>query len=485
MTMTQQMLQHMRSYMNETSKKAAYTLQELRNDGIVYSSYFDNKNKAKAYARKYCDDSSSIYIYKTYCIKIYDPVDDIHQQEDEKTVDEYDYQDVDYSPENDLSNMTLWKYGSGYLLVAPEDSEYFGNKYFHEGWWIKSQNGWFFKRQHYQWLIDSGAIISEEHEEDIEYSTDLSKMTLWSYGKGYILEPSEDNEYYGEKYFHSGWWIPKQNGWFFKAEEYNWLVENGAKLSEQDEDEDAVVEEDDQDDVELGTMTLRSYGKGYLLIPTKTDSHYGDKYFHDGWWMPKQRGWFFKAEFYDWLVEHGVKSVKSVKSVKTSNKTELSEYAVDLSNMSLSEYGRGYILHTTESDTRFGQKYFMTGFWNTKQNGWFFKTEYFDELVTMGAKFIKPEPEQANSLFDSTELSSSITNDSFEYVHDDSEFMTNDNKAVPKFEKYGKGWILKQDKHYKHNGNDYFEGGWWIPSIKAWFFKKTDKQKFMMKHFEI
>ena len=63
--------------------------------------------------------------------------------------------------------------------------------------------------------------------------------------------------------------------------------------------------------------------------------------------------------------------------------------------------------------------------------------------------------------------------------------MTSDNKPVPKFVKYGKGWILKQDKHYKHNGNDCFEGGWWIPSIKSWFFKTKDKKKFMKKHFEI
>ena len=73
--MTMTMLQQMRSYMNESSEKSTYTLQELRNDGIVYSSYFDNKSKAKSYALKYCDNSSSIYIYKTYCVKIYDPVD--------------------------------------------------------------------------------------------------------------------------------------------------------------------------------------------------------------------------------------------------------------------------------------------------------------------------------------------------------------------------------------------------------------------------
>ena len=223
-------------------------------------------------------------------------------------------------------------------------------------------------------------------------------------------------------------------------------------------------------------MTISSYGKGYLLMPPKTDVHYGEKYFHDGWWMPKQCGWFFKSEFYNWLVEHGANS---------DNSDNSDEYKEDLSNMSISEYGKGYILHTTDSDEKYGQKYFMNGYWNNKQKGWFFKAKYFDDLVSMSAKFIKPE--SVDSLFNSTELSSSITNDSFEYVHDDNEFMTNDTKPVPKFFKYGKGWILKQDNHYKYKGkcDDYFEGGWWISSIKSWFFKNEDKKKFMSTYFEI
>jgi len=473
--MNTQMLKQTQTYMEESSKKSTFSLQELKSDGMIFTSYFDSKDKAKSYARRYCDDDSTIYIWKTNCIKIYDPVEQSLEQDEE--------QDVDYMPERDLSSMTIWKYGSGYMLIPPEDSEYFGQKYFHDGWWVKSQHGWFFKKEHYQWVIDNGAIISEEHDEVEEYSTDLSSMMLWSYGKGYILEPHKDSELYGEKYFHSGWWMSKQNGWFFKASEYDWLVDSGAMISELDDYSHEEVVED------LSSMTVRSYGKGYLLMPHKTDSHYGEKYFHDGWWMPKQRGWFFKTDMYDWLIEHRAKTtamttaMTTAKTTAKTTATELSEYDLDLSSMSLTEYGLGYMLHTSESDNRYGQKYFMTGFWNAKQNGWFFKNKYFDELISMGATVIKSEPEQeVNS---TTELSSSITNDSFEYVHDDSEFITDDTKSVPKFVKYGKGWILNEDKHYKHTDNDYFEGGWWIPSIKAWFFRSSDKQKFMKKHFEI
>ena len=449
MTMTMQMLQQMRSYLDESSKESSYTVQELRNNGMIYTSYFDDKNKAKSYARKYCDESSTIYIYKTYCIKIYDPVDNILEEEERE---EYD---VDYSPENDFSNMTVWKYGSGYLLIPPEDSEYFGNKYFHEGWWIKSQNGWFFKKEYYQSIIDNGAIISEEHEEDIEYSTDLSTMTLWRYGKGYLIEPSEDSEYYGQKYFHSGWWMTKQNGWFFKADDYDWLVENGAKLSveEEEEEEEEEVEEVEEVEEEEVEEEEEEEEEDESDVEEEEEEEESD-------------------------VEE-----EEEEEENEEDEEEEEEEEIDLSQMSISEYGKGYILHTTENDERYGKKYFMDGFWNTKQNGWFFKEKYFDDLVSMGAKFIKPEP--VESLFGSTELSSSITNDSFEYVHNDSEFMTSDNKPVPKFVKYEKGWILKEDTHYIYNKNNYFEGGKWNPSLKAWFFKKKDKKKFMKKHFEI
>ena len=51
-------------------------------------------------------------------------------------------------------------------------------------------------------------------------------MTISVYGRGYLLKPPEDSDYFGQKYFHNGWWISSQNGWFFKAPNYEWLQEN-------------------------------------------------------------------------------------------------------------------------------------------------------------------------------------------------------------------------------------------------------------------
>ena len=505
--------EHMKQFLDTYSKTTNYMLQELKSNGIIYNSYFDSKKKAQIYAKSICDESSTIYIYKSYCMKIYDPVDNMDDEPvdniddehldnmDDEPVDNMDDEHLDnidenYDPEMDLTNMTLWSYGKGWLLEPNEDSDYYGKKYFHEGWWVESQNGWFFKDEHYQWLIDHGVVLSTDDDDTMEpevdsTEVDLSNMTLWSYGKGWLLEPLQDDEYFGEKYFHEGWWMPKQNGWFFKDEHYQWLIDHDVVLSTDDDTMESDVE---SKEVNLSNMTLWSYGKGWLLEPLQDDEYFGEKYFHEGWWMPKQNGWFFKDEHYQWLIDHDVvlstdddtmESDVEYTDVNLSNMKHGS-YGTDLSKMSLEEYGKGYILKTTKKDTLYGDKYFMDGFWNKGQKGWFFKSYYFDELINMGAKYIKTEEEQENILYNSTELSSSITNDSFEYVYDDNEFMTNEDRVVPKFNKYGKGWILKADNNYKYSkGLEYFEGGWWIPSIKGWFFKSSQKKEFMKKHFEI
>ena len=501
MTMTKSMLSAMRQYMDEMTSKTSYCLQELKDNGIIYTTYFDTKEKAKYYARKLCDDTSSMYLFKTNCIRVYDPVES-DEVADEVVDEVVEDEQEEYIPNIDLSDMTLYEYGKGYILCPPENSEFYGKKYFHNGWWMKSQNGWFFKQEHYQWLMDNGVMIEDDEEVVEQTTTDMSNMTLWQYGAGYLLVPDSTDEYYGEKYFNGGWWMPKQHGWFFKSEFYQMIVDNGVVFGTADENEqvletEVIVSDDDEESPDLSMMTINEYKKGYLLMPPKDNAHYGEKYFYDGWWMPTQNGWFFKKEFKEWLLEHGgsmmtaktSKTSKTSKTAKTAKTTKTTKTGVeDLSDMTLETYKLGYILKTDKSDKRFGEKYFMDGFWNESQQGWFFRSKYMDMLVDCGVKVIKSEPvttQEKEQETITTELSSSITNDSFEYVHGDSEFMTSENKAVPNFKKYGKGWLLKADKNYKYNKVNYFEGGWWMEANKGWFFKKADKEKFMKTHFEI
>ena len=292
-------------------------------------------------------------------------------------------------------------------------------------------------------------------------------MSLYEHGKGYLLVPLEDSEYYGQKYFYNGWWMSRHNGWFFKASEYDWLDEHGAFDDTDDEtviepsDDETVIEPSDDEaviepSVDLTSMSLYEHGKGYILVPLDGYENYGQKYFYNGWWMPSQSGWFFKADEYDWLNENGAFDYTDY---ETSVKNDNESGSVDLTSMTVEKYKKGYVLKTSNKDKRYGSKYFLNGFWNKNVNGWFFKKEYLDSLTEMGAKLIKTE--------------------------DDIEKCEVVSDYKPNFVKYGKGYLLKEDSHYKFNKNYYLEDnhGWWVSNVKGWFFKSHQKDAFLTKYY--
>ena len=44
-------------------------------------------------------------------------------------------------------NIKLEKYGKGYILTPDKSHPYYGDKYYKNGWWMPSQNAWFFKKE--------------------------------------------------------------------------------------------------------------------------------------------------------------------------------------------------------------------------------------------------------------------------------------------------------------------------------------------------
>ena len=77
--------------------------------------------------------------------------------------------DADYwnvvNTDEDYSEMTLTKYGRGYLLKCPEDHPDFGIKYYPDnnnclGWWLNNQEGWFIKRENKNYFLEKGAIFN-------------------------------------------------------------------------------------------------------------------------------------------------------------------------------------------------------------------------------------------------------------------------------------------------------------------------------------
>jgi hypothetical protein len=251
----------------------------------------------------------------------------------------------------DLTHMTVERHGAGLLLRPFENCEFHGEKYFLNGWWMARHEAWFFKDEFFDDLINYGAeyisdyplghvkfeydddeeeeFVPEEHaesEEELEYNSEaegvdygelISGMTLERYGKGFMLYPdSKSHSHYGQKYMGNGWWNTRVNGWFFREMYLDELLDAGAMLvtdSEVDEDTDPCsptassftrstrsskqnVSFESAPSAKAATElgSWQTYGKGWLLKPTKKHSKYGEKIYRGGWWMPKHSAWFFK-----------------------------------------------------------------------------------------------------------------------------------------------------------------------------------------------
>ena len=187
---------------------------------------------------------------------------------------------------------------------------------------------------------------------------------------------------------------------------------------ESDTDNDYVQEEE----VDLSHMTLKKYGKGYLLRTTSDDPLYGTKYFLGGFWMPKHKAWFFKTPVAYGLLDYGIIEMEGVTDSTGKYITEPafddedeqqqlsdaeSDYSVltvtdeftmadsdapykELKSFTLKKYGRGYMLYAPNSDHKYyGQKYLGEGFWNSKANGWFFQRHHLKALMNSRIKLVR------------------------------------------------------------------------------------------------
>ncbi len=302
-----------------------YTISQFINGVHAFTSdVFKTREDAEDFLESYQTYDHSDVDYAVFKCKTKDEINRCDEDCDEEfLVDPQEYED--YEMEEDLSTMTIEDYGKGYLLRPCEDDERFGEKYLLEGWWNRKANGWFFKKDYLHNLLVMGAdFISDEVNDGYEENEacgefiddDLSTMKYTRYGKGYLLVPKPDDVRFGMKYFLDGWWMPSQNGWFFKREYKQTLKDLGAKfrknlLGSHDEQSGSSssprstssrsssrkTRSSTTSNNEFNThgATFKRYGKGWLLTP-KNSKHpdYGEKYYHGGWWNASQNAWFFR-----------------------------------------------------------------------------------------------------------------------------------------------------------------------------------------------
>ena len=150
-----------------------------------------------------------------------------------------------------------------------------------------------------EWYPDNSS--NHVSDEDSNSQPNLYGMTFEKYGKGYLLRPMPDCTFIGQKYLHDGWWMTRHDAWFFKADYYDILVDLGAEFVT-DHDTDMSAADSDVYSSFNG-LTMNDYGRGLMVYPNKSHRHYGKKYMGDGFWNNRAKGWFFKNDMFDTLME--------------------------------------------------------------------------------------------------------------------------------------------------------------------------------------
>ena len=177
---------------------------------------------------------------------------------------------------------------------------------------------------------------------------------------------------------------------------------SGTDLFSNDHLDNEYQEEEENYGEFLACMTVEPYGKGYLLRTDETDELFGEKYlevyysdddetFETGFWNKRAKGWFFKKEYLDILLGCGAEYIgdevdDSYEQCECANDECDEDFQEDLTGMTYAKYGKGYLLKCKKSDPRYGEKYFLEGWWMATHKGWFFKKEYLSMLKEYGAK---------------------------------------------------------------------------------------------------
>ena len=176
-----------------SSKVTIFTVHETTHDGIKLPSTFLSENDAMDYIDYFTDTDSHIYVFKSYCLYDLPPMNTstsspkaTRPSTTKSTSSSTDKATSTSSPtpkatrsstrsstdkskskskatstpkatrsstverDNDtisLSGMVYKSYGKGFLLIPKKSSEYYGRKYFVNGWWNGSQLGWFLKEE--------------------------------------------------------------------------------------------------------------------------------------------------------------------------------------------------------------------------------------------------------------------------------------------------------------------------------------------------
>jgi len=240
----------------------------------------------------------------------------------------------------------------------------------------------------------------KSRKKNISNELSLKNLYIKKYKNGLKIESDDTktNSLSGEPYVKLGnkwmYWNANMKCWFCSTTCEEDLIKGGAKWfskrkssNKKSSKRTKTTKNSSTPEQFFKDMSLTTYGKGYLLCPKKNHPDWGEKYYHEGWWMSTKKGWFFKKEYHNFLMINGAMSVEESESDMSDYGDEYDELDKSLFNGTvLKNYKNGLILKPKKSHPDWGEKYYHNGFWNGSLKSWVFKTDAKDFLVQHGAK---------------------------------------------------------------------------------------------------
>ena len=265
----------------------------------------------------------------------------------------------------------------------------------------------------------------------------------------------------------------EDDGWDHLGSELSNMVDNLVDNDEEDKYSDSPPGLFDD-------MTLEEYGKGFLLRPPTDHPDIGTKYYHNAWWRHALSGWFLKSEYLDYFLDNGAlwnldedTTAYEEPNVVEPNVAEpnvvepnVAESNVvynteDISmgpfeDMTMEEYGKGFILRPPSAHPDFGTKYYHNAWWRSDLSAWFLKSDQLDYFLDNGAMWNLEKIDVTKGYIDSNK----IFNDMI-------------------FEPYGdSGFLLQCYNNHPHYMKKTFHGGFWHRQGDGWYFS-ADMRNFL------
>ena len=208
---------------------------------------------------------------------------------------------IDVTESTMFGGMTIREHGKGYLLVPPTEHPDFGEKYYHNAWWMPTQQAWFFKQEHLDYFLDNGALWelqSESVEEIIAQAENTPHeqvfldMIYEDFNGGYLVQCYEDHPFYQSQNYHGGVWNDQADGWYFPASQRDFLEDNGCEFM-------------DNSNMVFEGMTFHPCrGRGFKLIPSIENRFYGlQNFLGQGLW--RKTYWFFPRGTQEYFTTRG------------------------------------------------------------------------------------------------------------------------------------------------------------------------------------